>query len=160
MVAHAICRGDLSYRITCTDCMQNPLLASINAMADKLTLFTTTIIHVAREVGVEGKLGVQASSERLDGVWKDFVGHLNLMASNHSEQVRDIAEVSTAVAHGDLSKKITVNVKGETLVLKNTINTMGMFRFQTHSISTSYTSLTEPIFSLLANSRSTQLIRV
>ncbi|KAG0247389.1 hypothetical protein BG011_001585, partial [Mortierella polycephala] len=92
-------------------------------MVAMLAEFTTEVIGVAAQ-GVEGKLGVQASSAHNGGIWKDFVHHLNTMTVEHSEQVRDIASVCTAVAHGDLSKQITVAVKGETLVLKNTINTM------------------------------------
>jgi hypothetical protein len=97
---------------------------SINAMVTKLSTFTEEVIRVAAQ-GVEGKLGVQANMKDECGIWKEFVSHLNTMTVGHSEQVRDIASVCTAVAHGDLSRKITVAVKGETLVLKNTINTMG-----------------------------------
>ncbi|KAF9317133.1 hypothetical protein BGZ91_005429, partial [Linnemannia elongata] len=92
-------------------------------MVAKLSNFTEEVIRVAAQ-GVEGKLGVQANMEDEHGIWKEFVSHLNTMTVGHSEQVRDIASVCTAVAHGDLSQKITVAVKGETLVLKNTINTM------------------------------------
>ncbi|CAG8555521.1 3052_t:CDS:2, partial [Paraglomus occultum] len=97
---------------------------AINTMADTIDGLFLELIHVAREVGDEGKLGVKAQNQDLDGAWKEFVVNLNLVTSNHSKQVRDIAEVCTSVARGDLSKKITVEVKGETLVLKNTINTM------------------------------------
>ncbi|KAF9176892.1 hypothetical protein BGZ50_009472, partial [Haplosporangium sp. Z 11] len=95
----------------------------MNNMVAKLSNFTEEVIQVAAQ-GVEGKLGVQAKIQDGSGIWKEFVNHLNTMTVGHSEQVRDIATVCTAVAHGDLSKKVTINVKGETLVLKNTINTM------------------------------------
>ncbi|KAF9079352.1 hypothetical protein BGX23_004279, partial [Mortierella sp. AD031] len=92
-------------------------------MVGKLSTFTAEVIQVAAQ-GVEGRLGVQAKMDDERGIWREFVNHLNIMTVSHSEQVRDIASVCTAVAHGDLSQKITVSVKGETLVLKNTINTM------------------------------------
>ncbi|KAG0049158.1 hypothetical protein BGZ89_004333, partial [Linnemannia elongata] len=125
LVAAAVVQGDLSLRITCDRpaCNQSFLATSINAMVAKLSNFTEEVIRVAAQ-GVEGKLGVQANMEDEHGIWKEFVSHLNTMTVGHSEQVRDIASVCTAVAHGDLSQKITVAVKGETLVLKNTINTM------------------------------------
>ncbi|KAK3818032.1 MAG: hypothetical protein JOS17DRAFT_689035 [Linnemannia elongata] len=125
LVAAAVVQGDLSLRITCDRpaCNQSFLATSINAMVSKLSNFTEEVIRVAAQ-GVEGKLGVQANIEDEHGIWKEFVSHLNTMTVGHSEQVRDIASVCTAVAHGDLSQKITVAVKGETLVLKNTINTM------------------------------------
>ncbi|KAF8935625.1 hypothetical protein BGZ47_009820, partial [Haplosporangium gracile] len=125
LVAAAVVQGDLSLRITCDRpaCNQSFLATSINAMVAKLSNFTEEVIRVAAQ-GVEGKLGVQANMENEHGIWKEFVSHLNTMTVGHSEQVRDIASVCTAVAHGDLSQKITVSVKGETLVLKNTINTM------------------------------------
>jgi len=97
-------------------------------MVGKLSNFTAEVIQVAAQ-GVEGRLGVQAKMEDERGIWREFVNHLNTMTVSHSEQVRDIASVCTAVAHGDLSQKITVSVKGETLVLKNTINTMGKSGF-------------------------------
>jgi osomolarity two-component system, sensor histidine kinase NIK1 len=128
-VALAVTNGDFKKRVTCS-VASGPMLTlknAINTMVDKVDSVSVELIHVAREVGEEGKLGVQSKSENLDGDWKDMMVHLNMMASNHSKQVRDIAEVCTAVAHGDLSKKITVEVKGETLVLKNTINTMGKY---------------------------------
>ncbi|KAF9083727.1 hypothetical protein BGX27_004012, partial [Mortierella sp. AM989] len=124
-VASAVVRGDLAVRISCEReaCNRSTLTTSINQMVSKLSNFTTEVIQVAAQ-GVEGKLGVQATTKDEHGIWKEFVSHLNTMTVGHSEQVRDIASVCTAVAHGDLSKKITVAVKGETLVLKNTINTM------------------------------------
>ncbi|WP_232236252.1 HAMP domain-containing protein [Nocardia sp. BMG51109] len=95
-----------------------------NGMVDQLALFTTEVIRVAREVGTDGKLGGQASVPGLSGTWKDLTDSVNAMADNLTAQVRDIAGVATAVAEGDLSQKITVDVKGELLELKNTINTM------------------------------------
>src|SRR5438034_3406144 len=93
-------------------------------MVDQLRTFAAEVIRVAREVGTEGKLGGQADVQGVSGTWKDLTDNVNLMASNLTSQVRNIADVSTAVASGDLSKKITVDVKGEILELKNTINTM------------------------------------
>ncbi|CAG8560821.1 14354_t:CDS:10 [Acaulospora morrowiae] len=125
-VAMAVTTGDFKKRITCPYA-SGPMLTlrnAINTMVDKIDQVSVELIQVAREVGEEGKLGVQAKTQKLEGAWREMMVHLNMMSSNHSEQVRDIAEVCTAVAHGDLSKKITVEVKGETLVLKNTINTM------------------------------------
>ncbi|KAG0031679.1 hypothetical protein BGZ82_006866, partial [Podila clonocystis] len=125
LVAAAVVQGDLGVRIIChnSSCHKTALITSINKMVAKLSNFTEEVIQVAAQ-GVEGKLGVQAKMVDEHGIWKEFVSHLNTMTVGHSEQVRDIASVCTAVAHGDLSQKITVSVKGETLVLKNTINTM------------------------------------
>jgi len=95
-----------------------------NGMVDQLALFTTEVTRVAREVGTEGKLGGQAAVPGVSGTWKDLTDSVNAMADNLTSQVRDIAGVATAVAKGDLSQKITVDVKGELLELKNTINTM------------------------------------
>jgi HAMP domain-containing protein len=97
---------------------------TINTMVDQLNSFSSEVTRVAREVGSEGKLGGQAAVEGVGGVWKDLTDSVNGMASNLTAQVRNIAEVTTAVAKGDLSRKITVDVKGEILELKNTINTM------------------------------------
>ncbi|RZK45620.1 MAG: hybrid sensor histidine kinase/response regulator, partial [Pedobacter sp.] len=96
----------------------------VNAMVEQLNLFSMEVTRVAREVGSEGKLGGQAKVKGVGGVWKDLTDSVNQMGSNLTAQVRNIAEVTTAVAKGDLSKKITVDVKGEILELKNTINTM------------------------------------
>ena len=96
----------------------------VNTMVDQLGLFASEVTRVAREVGTEGKLGGQAVVKGVSGVWKDLTDNVNGMASNLTAQVRNIAEVSTAIATGDLSKKIAVDVKGEMLELKNTINTM------------------------------------
>ena len=93
-------------------------------MVDQLNGFAAEVTRVAREVGTEGKLGGQAEVPDVAGTWKDLTDHVNSMASNLTSQVRNIAEVTTAVANGDLSRKITVDVRGEILELKNTINTM------------------------------------
>ena len=97
---------------------------TINTMVDQLRSFASEVTRVAREVGTEGKLGGQADVQGVAGTWKDLTDSVNSMAGNLTAQVRNIAEVTTAVARGDLSKKITVDVKGEILELKNTINTM------------------------------------
>ncbi|KAF9906155.1 hypothetical protein BX616_000809, partial [Lobosporangium transversale] len=125
LIAASVVRGDLRDRIICENeaCNNSALTISINQMVSKLSTFTEEVIQVAAQ-GVKGKLGVQARLEDQQGIWNEFVSHLNTMTVGYSEQVRDIASVCTAVAHGDLSQKITVSVKGETLVLKNTINTM------------------------------------
>ncbi|CAJ0748535.1 20361_t:CDS:2, partial [Entrophospora sp. SA101] len=116
-VATAVTSGDFKKRVTCPY-SSGPMLTlknAINTMVEKLDNVAFELIRVAREVGEEGKLGIQAKNQYLDGDWKEMMIHLNMMASNHSEQVRDIAEVCTAVAHGDLSKKITVEVKVDQL---------------------------------------------
>ena len=97
---------------------------TINTMVDQLNAFASEVTRVAREVGTEGKLGGQAQVPGVAGTWKDLTDNVNSMAGNLTAQVRNIADVTTAVAHGDLSRKITVDVKGEILELKNTINTM------------------------------------
>jgi HAMP domain-containing protein len=96
----------------------------VNTMVAQLAAFTSEVSRVAREVGTEGKLGGQARVPGVGGTWKDLTDNVNAMAANLTGQVRNIAEVTTAVANGDLSKKITVDVKGEILELKNTVNTM------------------------------------
>ncbi len=124
-VATAIARGDLSSKITVE--VKGEILAlknTMNTMVDQLNGFASEVTRVAREVGTEGKLGGQAEVRGVAGTWKDLTDNVNFMASNLTGQVRNIAEVTTAVANGDLSKKITVDVKGEILELKNTINTM------------------------------------
>jgi HAMP domain-containing protein/CheY-like chemotaxis protein/signal transduction histidine kinase len=124
-VATAIANGDLSKKITVN--VNGEILElknTINTMVDQLNGFASEVTRVAREVGTEGKLGVQAEVRGVAGTWKDLTDSVNLMAGNLTGQVRNIAEVATAIASGDLSKKITVNVKGEILELKNTINTM------------------------------------
>jgi HAMP domain-containing protein/CheY-like chemotaxis protein/signal transduction histidine kinase len=124
-VATAIAKGDLSRKITVE--VKGEILAlkeTINTMVDQLNGFASEVTRVAREVGTEGKLGGQAQVPGVAGTWKDLTDNVNFMASNLTGQVRNIAEVTTAVANGDLSKKITVDVRGEVLELKNTINTM------------------------------------
>ena len=96
----------------------------VNTMVDQLNSFASEVTRVAREVGTEGKLGGQAQVKGVAGTWKDLTDSVNSMASNLTAQVRNIAEVTTAVANGDLSRKITVDVRGEILDLKSTINTM------------------------------------
>src|SRR6202165_3298819 len=93
-------------------------------MVDQLNAFANEVTRVAREVGTEGKLGGQGQVRGVGGVWKDLTENVNLMAGNLTDQVRNIADVTTAVANGDLSKKIAVDVRGEILELKNTINRM------------------------------------
>jgi HAMP domain-containing protein/CheY-like chemotaxis protein/signal transduction histidine kinase len=124
-VSVAVARGDLSRKITVD--VQGEILElknTINTMVDQLNAFASEVTRVAREVGTEGKLGGQAEVPGVAGTWKDLTDSVNLMASNLTAQVRNIAEVTTAVAGGDLSRKITVDVKGEILELKDTINTM------------------------------------
>ncbi len=124
-VTTAVARGDLSKKITVE--VKGEILElknTINTMVDQLNGFASEVTRVAREVGTEGKLGGQARVEGVAGTWKDLTDNVNLMADNLTGQVRNIAEVTTAVAKGDLSKKITVDVKGEILELKITINTM------------------------------------
>src|SRR5205823_8388571 len=96
---------------------------TLNSMTKTLGIFAEQVTSVARTVGVEGKLGAQAAVPGVAGTWKDLTENVNLLANNLTAQVRNIAEVTTAVANGDLSRKITVDVKGEVLELKNTINT-------------------------------------
>src|SRR5205823_9944591 len=100
------------------------LKEAMNTMVDQLNAFAAEVTRVAREVGTEGKLGGQAQVRDVSGVWKDLTESVNFMAGNLTAQVRNIADVTIAVANGDLSKKITVDVRGEILELKNTINTM------------------------------------
>ena len=124
-VTTAVARGDLSKKITVDvrgEILQ--LKDTINTMVDQLRSFASEVTRVAREVGTEGRLGGQANVPGASGTWKDLTDNVNFMASNLTAQVRNIAEVTTAVARGDLSKKITVDVKGEILELKNTINVM------------------------------------
>ena len=124
-VTTAVASGDLSKKITVD--VKGEILelkVTINTMVDQLNSFASEVTRVAREVGTEGKLGGQAQVRGVGGTWKDLTDNVNSMAQNLTGQVRNIAEVTTAVASGDLSKKITVDVKGEILELKNTINTM------------------------------------
>ncbi len=124
-VATAVARGDLSRKITVD--VRGEILElkdTLNTMVDQLRSFASEVTRVAREVGTDGKLGGQAQVPGVGGTWKDLTDSVNSMASNLTNQVRNIAEVSTAIANGDLSKKITVSVSGEILLLKETINTM------------------------------------
>jgi HAMP domain-containing protein/CheY-like chemotaxis protein/signal transduction histidine kinase len=124
-VTTAVARGDLSRKITVD--VKGEILElknTINTMVDQLNAFAGEVTRVAREVGTEGKLGGQAQVPGVAGTWKDLTDNVNFMASNLTGQVRNIAEVATAVARGDLSRKITVDVRGEILELKDTINTM------------------------------------
>jgi len=124
-VTTAVAKGDLSKKITVD--VRGEILElkdTINTMVDQLRSFAAEVTRVAREVGTEGELGGQADVKGVAGTWKDLTDSVNFMASNLTTQVRNIAAVTTAVATGDLSKKITVNVKGEILELKNTVNTM------------------------------------
>ncbi len=124
-VTTAVANGDLSKKITVD--VRGEILElkdTINTMVDQLNSFASEVTRVAREVGTEGKLGGQAEVKGVAGTWKDLTDNVNFMAGNLTSQVRNIAAVTTAVAKGDLSKKITVDVKGEILELKNTINTM------------------------------------
>src|SRR5262245_11496666 len=124
-VTTAVANGDLSKKITVD--VKGEILelkTTINTMVEQLNSFASEVTRVAREVGTEGKLGGQARVEGVAGTWKDLTDNVNLMAGNLTSQVRNIAVVTTAVANGDLSKKITVDVKGEIQELKNTINTM------------------------------------
>ena len=124
-VTTAVANGDLSKKITVD--VRGEILDlkyTINTMVDQLRSFASEVTRVAREVGSEGKLGGQADVRGVAGTWQDLTNNVNMMAGNLTAQVRNIAEVTTAVARGDLSKKVTVDVKGEILELKNTVNTM------------------------------------
>ena len=124
-VTTAVQQGDLSKKITVD--VKGEILelkATINTMVDQLSSFAAEVTRVAREVGTEGRLGGQAEVKGVSGTWKDLTDNVNFMAGNLTNQVRNIAEVTTAVQQGDLSKKITVDVRGEMLELKQTINTM------------------------------------
>src|SRR5206468_315609 len=124
-VTTAVAKGDLSQKITVDargEILQ--LKNTVNIMVDQLSSFADELTRVAKEVGTEGKLGGQANVEGVSGVWKELTDNVNTLAGNLTDQVRNIAEVTTAVATGDLSKKITVDVRGEVLQLKDTINTM------------------------------------
>src|SRR5947209_329311 len=129
-VIGAVAQGDLSQKMS-LQVDGRPLKGEfvrtarvVNTMVDQLNSFASEVTRVAREVGTEGKLGGQAVVTEVAGTWKDLTDSVNSMASNLTNQVRNIAEVTTAVARGDLSRKITVNVQGEILELKDTINTM------------------------------------
>jgi HAMP domain-containing protein/CheY-like chemotaxis protein/signal transduction histidine kinase len=124
-VTTAVAKGDLSRKITVD--VKGEILElknTVNTMVDQLNAFASEVTRVAREVGTEGKLGGQAQVPGVAGTWKDLTDNVNSMATNLTNQVRNIAEVATSIASGDLSKKITVDVRGELLVLKETLNTM------------------------------------
>jgi HAMP domain-containing protein len=129
-VIEAVAKGDLSQRMSIVGDARDlrgeflHISEIVNTMVDQLSSFACEVTRVAREVGTEGKLGGQADVKGVAGTWKELTNNLNLMAANLTAQVRDIAAVTTAVANGDLSRKITVDVSGEILDLKNTINTM------------------------------------
>src|SRR5690606_24788025 len=124
-VTTAVANGDLSKKITVD--VRGEILElknTINTMVDQLNSFASEVTRVAREVGTEGKLGGQAQVKGVGGTWKDLTDNVNSMATNTTPYVCNIAQVTTAVARGELYKKITVDVRGEILELKNTINTM------------------------------------
>src|SRR5262249_35658172 len=124
-VTIAVANGDLSKKITVDvrgEILQ--LKDTINTMVEQLRSFAAEVTRVAREVGTEGKLGGQAEVPGVSGTWRERTDNVNSMAANLTNQVRNIADVATSIARGDLSRKITVDVKGEILELKNTINTM------------------------------------
>src|SRR5262245_1144388 len=129
-VLDAVAEGDLSQKMS-LQIEGRPVKGefrrigtTVNTMLDQLSSFADEVTRVAREVGTEGILGGQARVRGVSGIWRDLTDNVNFMANNLTTQVRNIAEVTTAVANGDLSKKITVDVKGEVLELKNTVNTM------------------------------------
>src|SRR5437016_13078391 len=124
-VTKAVAKGDLPRKITVD--VKGEILElknTVNTMVDQLSTFAEEVTRVAREVGTEGRLGGQAQVPQVAGTWKDLTDNVNFMASNLTGQVRNIAEVATAIAGGDLSQKITVNVSGEILLLKDTLNKM------------------------------------
>ncbi|MBC7174319.1 MAG: HAMP domain-containing protein, partial [Polyangiaceae bacterium] len=125
VVSSAVANGDLSQTITVdTRGELFELKNAINALVDRLRSFAAEVIRVAREVGTEGKLGAQADVRGVSGVWQELTDSVNHLASNLTSQVRNIAQIATAIANGDLSQKITVDAKGEILELKNTLNAM------------------------------------
>ena len=124
-VTKAVANGDLSKKITVD--VKGEILElknTVNTMVDQLSSFAAEVTRVAREVGTEGKLGGQAEVRGVAGVWKDLTDNVNFMASNLTVQLRDVSKVATAIANGDLTQKITVDVRGEILQIKNVINTM------------------------------------
>src|SRR4029078_2512058 len=124
-VTTAVANGDLGRKITAE--AKGEILElkdTIKTMVDQLSTFAAEVTRVAREVGTEGKLGGQAEVKEVSGTWRDLTENINQMAHNLPDQVRNVAQVTTAVANGDLSKKITVDARGEILELKDTINTM------------------------------------
>src|SRR5438309_1085577 len=155
-VTTAVATGDLSKKITVDvrgEILQ--LKDTINTMVEQLRGFASEVTRVAREVGTEGKLGGQAVVPGVAGTWKDLTDNVNLMANNLTAQVRNIANVATAVATGDLSKKITVDVKGEILELKNTINTMvdqlNAFAAEVTRVAGTWKDLTDNVNAMASN---------
>ncbi|MGH3374814.1 MAG: HAMP domain-containing protein, partial [Actinoallomurus sp.] len=125
LVTTAVAKGDLTRKVTVEATGELlELKATVNTMVDQLSSFADEVTRVAREVGTEGRLGGQAQVSGVSGVWKDLTDNVNSMAGNLTGQVRNIAQVATSVANGDLSKKITVDAQGEILQLKDTLNTM------------------------------------
>src|ERR1700726_4677294 len=124
-VTTAVAKGDLTTKIT-VDARGEilELKNTINTMVDQLSSFASEVTRVAKEVGTEGRLGGQADVKGVGGVWKDLTDNVTFLAGNRTGQVRNIADVTTAVANGDLSRKVTVDVQGEILELNNSINTM------------------------------------
>ncbi|KAK6842185.1 hypothetical protein PG989_009286 [Apiospora arundinis] len=127
-ITTAVAHGDLSKRVRMNSVEMDPEITTfkrtINTMMDQLQVFSSEVSRVAREVGTDGMLGGQAMIEGVDGTWKELTDNVNVMAQNLTDQVREIASVTTAVAHGDLTKKIERPAKGEILQLQQTINTM------------------------------------
>src|SRR5206468_3378582 len=124
-VATAVATGDLTQKITVDARGEVLELAStVNTMVDQLSSFADEVTRVAREVGTEGHLGGQAQVRGVSGTWRDLTDNVTSTARNRTGQVRNIAQVATAVARGDLSQKITVDARGEILQLKETVNTM------------------------------------
>ena len=138
-VTTAVAKGDLTQKVQ-ADCRGEifELKSTINSMVDQLQQFAREVTKIAREVGTEGRLGGQATVHDVEGTWRDLTENVNGMAMNLTTQVREIAKVTTAVAKGDLSKKIGVEVKGEILEMKNTINQMvdrlGTFAFEVSKV--------------------------
>ena len=125
LVTTAVAKGDLSRKVTVHVAGEMlELKNTVNTMVDQLSSFSSEVTRVAREVGTEGELGGQAQVSGVDGVWKDLTDSVNLMAGNLTAQVRGIAQVTTAVANGDLSQKVTVSARGEVAQLAETINQM------------------------------------
>src|SRR6185312_16308542 len=131
------------------------LKQTINVMVDQLRSFADEVTRVAREVGTEGQLGGQAEVRDVAGIWRDLTENVNFMASNLTSQVRNIAQVATAVAKGDLTQKITVDAKGEVAALAETINsmtdTLGVFAEQVTGVAGTWKDLTDNVNSMAAN---------
>src|SRR5213076_2647245 len=157
----AVAEGDLSQKIS-LEIEGQPVKGElrrigtvVNGMVDQLSSFAAEVTRVAREVGTEGKLGGQAEVAGVSGTWRGLTENVNLMASNLTDQVRNIAQVATAVANGDLSQKITVDAKGEILELKDTLNTMvdqlRSFAAEVARVSGTWRGLTESVNVMASN---------